>query len=76
MNIFKKITIAPIKVYQKIIRPIMPSACVFHAHGCLGCSDYAIAAIQKYGPIKGVLIGAARILRCHPRQKNFDDVEP
>ncbi|OGM89660.1 membrane protein insertion efficiency factor YidD [Candidatus Wolfebacteria bacterium RBG_13_41_7] len=40
------------------------------------CSDYAIDAINKYGFIKGGLLSAWRILRCHPWSKGgYDPVE-
>jgi uncharacterized protein len=30
------------------------------------CSQYAIDAIEKYGPIRGVWKSFRRIIRCHP----------
>ena len=30
------------------------------------CSQYAIEAIEKYGPLKGGLLALWRILRCNP----------
>ncbi|MEM6561044.1 MAG: membrane protein insertion efficiency factor YidD [Planctomycetota bacterium] len=30
------------------------------------CSQYAIDALKKYGPIKGSLKAAWRIMRCNP----------
>lgn len=30
------------------------------------CSEYTKQAIQKYGILKGVSLGARRILSCHP----------
>ena len=75
-NFLKKVFIAPIKIYQVILRPLFPSSCVFHANGSPGCSEYTIMAITKYGPIKGSYIGFKRILRCHPWQKNTYDPAP
>ncbi|HTW96377.1 MAG TPA: membrane protein insertion efficiency factor YidD [Candidatus Methylomirabilis sp.] len=37
------------------------------------CSDYAIAAINKYGLVKGVLKAGWRILRCNPWNKGGID---
>ncbi len=37
------------------------------------CSEYTKEAIIKYGPIKGIALGARRISRCHPWQKNHYD---
>ncbi len=72
----KKLIIFPIQIYQIVLRPLFPSSCVFHAGGSLGCSDYTLAVINKYGPIKGVFLGFRRILRCHPWQKNTYDPIP
>ncbi len=54
--------IFPIRLYQKLISPFLPSVCRFTP----SCSDYCIEAIQKYGPIRGGIKGVWRILRCNP----------
>ncbi len=30
------------------------------------CSNYALEAIEKFGPFKGTIISIKRILRCNP----------
>lgn len=60
-SVVKFIGIFLIKIYQLILRPIFPSACRFTPT----CSEYFIQAIQKYGLLKGVYVGARRISRCH-----------
>lgn len=37
------------------------------------CSQYTKEAIQKYGVIKGILLGMARIVRCNPFSKGGYD---
>ena len=37
------------------------------------CSEYTKQAIQKYGAIRGSLIGICRILRCNPFSKGGYD---
>lgn len=37
------------------------------------CSDYAIAAIEKYGFLRGGLKAFWRIMRCHPWNKGGYD---
>jgi len=37
------------------------------------CSEYAILAIEKYGIIRGSLLGIKRILKCHPFSKGGAD---
>ncbi|MGT2906779.1 membrane protein insertion efficiency factor YidD [Streptococcus dentiloxodontae] len=67
----KKILIAPVRFYQRYISPITPPSCRFNPT----CSNYMIQAIEKHG-IKGLLMGIARILRCHPFSKPGDDPVP
>ena len=67
----KKILIALVRWYQKRISPMTPPSCRYHPT----CSNYMIGAIEKHG-IKGVLMGIARILRCHPLVEGDDDPVP
>ena len=57
----KRILIAPVRFYQRFISPAFPPSCRFEPT----CSNYMIQAIEKHG-FKGVLMGLARIFRCHP----------
>ena len=54
--------IALIKIYQWIISPWIGPKCRFTPT----CSQYALEAIKKYGPFKGIWLAARRISRCHP----------
>lgn len=54
--------IQPIRFYQKYISPLKPPACRFTPT----CSQYAIEAIRKHGPFKGLALAVWRILRCNP----------
>lgn len=54
--------ILPIRVYQKCISPLLPSACRFTPT----CSQYAVEAIRKHGPVRGLWLALRRIARCHP----------
>ncbi|WP_073269399.1 membrane protein insertion efficiency factor YidD [Alkalibacter saccharofermentans] len=58
----KKLMLLMIKFYQKAISPLLPKTCRFHPT----CSDYCIQAIEKYGPLKGFVICAKRVGKCHP----------
>ena len=51
-----------VKFYQKFISPYKPSSCRFTPT----CSQYAIEAFKKYGPIKGLYLAIKRLFRCHP----------
>ena len=56
------ILIIPIKAYHILISPLRGPSCRFTPT----CSQYAVEAIQKYGPIKGSWLAFKRIIRCHP----------
>ena len=49
---FSRLLILPIRFYQRRYTPT--------------CSQYAVEAIQKHGPLKGLYLAVRRILRCHP----------
>ncbi|GHT39540.1 putative membrane protein insertion efficiency factor [Bacteroidia bacterium] len=56
------LALLPIRFYRACISPHTPAACRFTPT----CSEYAIAAIQKHGALKGSWLAFRRILRCHP----------
>ncbi|MBE0447112.1 MAG: membrane protein insertion efficiency factor YidD [Actinobacteria bacterium] len=58
----KKITIGFIKLYQRVLSPVLPPSCRFYP----SCSNYALQAIEKYGTVKGGIMATDRLLRCHP----------
>ena len=48
--------------YRYFISPLLGPTCRFHP----SCSQYAIDALKKHGPIKGSAKAAWRLMRCHP----------
>ena len=52
----------PIRFYRGYISPLTPPSCRFVPT----CSEYALEAIRKHGPFKGLYLTARRLLRCHP----------
>lgn len=61
-----------IRAYQILISPLHRPCCRFTPT----CSSYAMEAIQKYGPIKGVFLSFRRILRCNPFHEGGYDPVP
>ncbi|WP_439487967.1 membrane protein insertion efficiency factor YidD [Algoriphagus sp.] len=58
----KKLVILPIKCYQWFISPLLGQNCRHQPT----CSQYTIEAIQEWGVLKGVTLGAKRLGKCHP----------
>lgn len=68
----KLILMILIKVYQRLISPLLPPSCRFEP----SCSEYSLQAIKKYGAIKGTILSLWRILRCNPFNKGgYDPVK-
>jgi len=56
------ILLMPIYFYKYCISPLTPAACRYTP----SCSEYAVQALKKYGPLKGLGLAVRRICRCHP----------
>jgi putative membrane protein insertion efficiency factor len=55
--------VALVYAYRWTLGLLVPAGtCKYHP----SCSQYAIDALRKYGPVKGSLKAAWRLLRCHP----------
>ena len=54
--------IGVVTVYQWAISPWLGPRCRFDPT----CSEYAIAAIRRFGPLRGAWLTLRRISRCHP----------
>jgi len=68
----KRVVIWLIKGYKRYVSPVLPPSCRFYPT----CSQYTLEAVQKYGALKGGIMGARRLLRCHPFSKGgFDPVK-
>ena len=65
----KYLVLDVLAVYKAMVSPFLPPACRFEPT----CSEYARAAVEKYGAIKGTWMGAKRILRCQPFCKGGHD---
>jgi len=51
-----------LEFYKRFLSPLLPRACRFEPT----CSVYMYQAIQKKGILKGLYLGARRLLRCNP----------
>ena len=68
-----RILIALIRGYQYAVSPMLGQRCKYFP----SCSAYTVEAIKVHGPVKGVGLGAWRILRCNPFSNGgYDPVPP
>lgn len=67
------ILIGMIKFYKKFLSPLKKTC---HCRYIPTCSQYAVEALQKYGPFKGSYLAIKRILRCNPLHKGGYDPVP
>ena len=51
-----------IDLYKRLLSPLLGQRCRFHPT----CSDYARVAVARFGPWRGSILAAWRILRCQP----------
>ena len=76
INVFKKALsvffCTLIRIYQKCISPLHRPCCRVTPT----CSAYALEAIQKYGPGKGLFLAIKRVLKCNPYHEGGYDPVP
>jgi hypothetical protein len=58
----RRVLVAPIRVYQRLIGPLFGSRCKYYP----SCSEYAAQAITRFGILRGLILAAWRLLRCNP----------
>ncbi|CAB4548713.1 unannotated protein [freshwater metagenome] len=67
----RNILIGPILLWKRFISPLYGNVCRYYP----SCSTYGLAAIQRFGIVRGVPMTAWRILRCNPFSSGgVDDV--
>ena len=72
MRIVRAIAIALIRLYPRVVSPIIPKRCKYYPT----CSEYAVGAVRQYGMARGFVLAGWRLLRCNPLSNGgFDYVE-
>ena len=61
-----------LKGYKRVVSPLLPPACRFYP----SCSEYAVAAVAKHGVLRGGILAAKRLGKCHPLHPGGVDPVP
>ena len=61
-RIARRAAVAPIEAYRRWVSPGLPRRCKYEPT----CSRYAVEAVQEFGILRGLVLGAWRLLRCNP----------
>jgi hypothetical protein len=57
-----RIAVLLIRAYQRLASPLVRGQCRFAP----SCSEYARGALERHGLVRGLVLAARRIARCHP----------
>lgn len=67
--------IALVRVYQRLLSPLLNSMAGPRCRFYPSCSSYCAEALQKHGSVSGTYLTVRRIVRCHPlNEGGFDPV--
>jgi putative membrane protein insertion efficiency factor len=65
--------IGAVRAYQLFVSPLLGHNCRFLP----SCSDYALDAVRRHGPVSGSWLAGKRLCRCHPwGGDGYDPVPP
>jgi putative membrane protein insertion efficiency factor len=68
----KKLLLILIRAYQWGVSPFLGQSCRFYPT----CSNYAVEAIGAHGALKGGMLAAKRLCKCHPWHPGGVDLVP
>ena len=62
LSVAQRAALGLIRAYKFTLSPLVGGSCRFLPT----CSDYAAEAVTRFGVLRGSLLAAARLARCHP----------
>ncbi len=68
----KQALLALLRFYKAQISPALPPACRYTPT----CSEYAIEAVERYGPWRGTAMAVRRVISCNPFTRGGYDPVP
>ncbi|HKQ67794.1 MAG TPA: membrane protein insertion efficiency factor YidD [Polyangiaceae bacterium] len=70
--IARYVLIPLIRLYRKVISPLLGPVCRFEP----SCSSYAQSCVETHGALRGSLLSAVRLCKCHPFHPGGYDPPP
>ena len=67
-----RLALVLIRLYQLVLSPFLGGSCRFVP----SCSEYAREAVYAHGAVRGMILAARRVARCHPFAKAGLDPVP
>lgn len=61
-TLVRGLLIGAVRAYRLVLSPLLGQRCRYLP----SCSAYCIEALERYGALRGLLLSARRIARCHP----------
>ena len=68
----KRLLLSALRFYKAQVSPALPAACRYVPT----CSEYAIEAVERYGPGRGTVMAIRRVLACNPFARGGYDPVP
>jgi uncharacterized protein len=72
LSVPQRLALGALRCYKILISPMFAGSCRYLP----SCSDYAAEAIHRFGVIRGTMLAAARLARCHPLGGHGVDAVP
>jgi putative membrane protein insertion efficiency factor len=68
-HLFQRVVLQLLRAYKWAVSPLFPPACRYVPT----CSEYAMEAVERFGPFRGAWMSLVRLMRCHPFAKGGYD---
>ena len=68
----KTVVLAALRFYKSAVSPMLPPACRYTPT----CSEYAMAAVERFGVARGLFLATRRLLSCNPWSRGGYDPVP
>ncbi len=72
IGVVTRLLLGVIRFYQLVLSPLLGGQCRFEP----SCSRYAAGCLETHGALRGSLLSARRLCKCHPFHPGGHDPPP